>query len=565
MLQVVGQTLASIAAVPVLGVLDLIHDARTGAHTLLEVQVDHVEEPLELERLLEGLRRAARDPRIEVVLLNLRAPPGGWAACQDLARVITELREADVSVHAMLETPGNALVWLASFCSRVHLVPTGQLLATGIGAELTFFGSALAQLGVEADFVAAGAYKSFGETYSRTHASPANQEAITELVGDLQRQLVEGIAKGRGLTAAFVEQCMERSPLSAKEALEAGLVDELCYADQLLHALQHPEECEERTQVDFGPWSRRVAARQLVQGWGTVRPVIAVLHLAGAIDMDGNSPNGIHARSAVKVIDALHDNDKVKAVVLHVNSPGGNAVASDLIWRAVQRLREEKPVVACYSDVSASGGVYLSAAANHIFSREGTLTGSIGVFGGKLVLGGAMRRVGVHSQSLSALPNATLFSATRTFTRPQRERFKASLERFYDHFVQRVAAGRGRMVSDIEPHCRGRVWTGRAAVERGLVDELGDLTDGLAKAAELAQLGKAWRRRDLTADEPRNPLLRLLQKRLQRLVPGFARLEALAGLPGAELLPPNLRFIVSHPNEPLMMLPFDLGDQSGSP
>jgi protease-4 len=286
-------------------------------------------------------------------------------------------------------------------------------------------------------------------------------------------------------------------------------------------------------------------------GLGTT--TVAVVHLQGPVILTSKGTStAIAAHTVAPLLKKLAEDDDVGAVVLHVDSPGGSALASDILWRAVDELRRKKPVVAAFEDVAASGGYYLAAPANVIVARSGTLTGSIGVFGGKLVVGEGLRRAGVHTQEIAGAPNANCFTASHPFTDDQRLRFRASLQRVYDGFVQRVAAGRSKSIEEIEPHCRGRVWTGRAAMTRGLVDDEGDLARAIARAANLAGVGAAdIRRRDVAAH--REPFWsRWLQGLLRQMVPGAALVHT-----SARLLA-GLEIVARHEAEPLALMPFDI-------
>lgn len=546
-------------AVPPRVLLRAAHRTFTGREAVLDVPIESIPDLLHRDRFLRRLRGAARDPRVSAVVLRLRAPPAGWAASQDLVAAIAELRSSGRKVYAWLEAPGNAVMALAAACDRVFVVPTGEVGLVGVGVELTFFGAALARLGVRPDFEAAGAYKSFGEPWTRSFPSPANQEAVRELVEDLHEQLVVAIADGRQKSVEDVRALLDRAPLSAEEAHREGLVDELLYEDQLEGWLEEHHGSQAHL-VPFRGWAFREAMLERLENAGATGGTVAVLHLQGPITLDDRGGStSIVARDVLPLLKQLREDDNVSAVVLHVDSPGGSALASDLIWREVTQLKRQKPVVAAFEDVAASGGFYLSAPANVILVRPGTLTGSIGVFGGKLVLGEGLRKVGVHTQEVLAAPNANLYSASRHFTVGQRERFRASLQRFYDGFVGRVAEGRGRPVEQVEPHCRGRVWTGRAALERGLVDEAKvGLDAALERARGLAQLPvDSWKRRDVVGHK--EPMwTKLVQGLLREVVPSAARTglklaDRLVG-GGTELA----EVVAAHPNEPLAMLPFDL-------
>ena len=476
---------AAVASIPAGMALGAVHRVLTG-RAVVTLDVKRVSEALDRAALADRVRGLAADPHVVAVVLRLEGPPGGWASCQDLLSALGEVRQAGKPVYALIESAGNAVLWLASAANRVFCVPTGELALVGVGVELTFFGAALERLGVQPDFEAAGAYKSFGEAWTRAYPSPENLEAMTTLVDGLHGLLVRGIAERRELSVEQVEQAMAAAPLSAEDALERGLVDALLYEDQLREWLEdtHGDDIKH---VGFSQWASRDSARARISDWGNAEQVITVLHLDGNIVMesDGGGVN-IAARTVVPILKELREDDSVAGVVLNINSPGGHALASDLMWREVEALCQKKPVVACYEDVSASGGVYLSSPVREIFVRPGTLTGSIGVVGGKLVAGKGLRSVGVHVHEVAAAPNASLFSPNRRFTDDQRVRFRESLQRFYDGFVERVAQGRGLEPDQVEPHCRGRVWTGEQAVGHGLVNQIGDLNDAIARIRDLA-------------------------------------------------------------------------------
>jgi protease-4 len=549
---VVTRAVARLLSVPVGLAAGAVHRLATGSSAVLDVRVGRHEGLRERDSFLRRLQRAAHDPHLAAVLLRIDAPPGGWASCEDLRSVVTRIRASGRPVYAFLESAGNAATWISAACDRVFLLPTADVGLVGVGVELTFFGAALSRLGVRPDLEAAGAYKSFGEPWTRSFASPANQEAVRDLVADLHEQLVVGIAEGRRKSVDEVRALLERAPLSAADARDAGLVDQLLYEDQLLDWLK--ERHGSRTKLHtFRGWAIRDAVLEDVASWGAGATTVTVLHLQGPVVLESQGTStAIAAHTVTPILDRLAQDDRVGAVVLHVDSPGGSALASDVVWRAVDELRRKKPVVASFADVAASGGFYLAAPANVIVARGGTLTGSIGVFGGKLVAGEGLSRAGIHTQEVLGAPNANLFSASRPFTPEQRARFRASLQRVYDGFVQRVAAGRGRPAEQVEPHCRGRVWTGHAALERGLVDERGDLGRAVERAAALAGVPvAAIRRRDLAAH--REPFwARWLQGLVRQAIPA-------ASLAGRVFSSGRaLDLFVRHEGQALTLFPYDL-------
>lgn len=512
MLSVVWWFIKLLVVLPMLGLLGLWDRLRLGRKVVVRVAVgasnarprDKVGDLAETVALLRRLRD---DPSVRGVVIDVRDVQGGQATLQELRAAMLELREAGrtVLVHV------HGLSWrelvVASGADRVWMTPSGEVFLTGLGARLTYFGPALERFGVKADLVAVGRFKTFGEPYLRGHPSRANREQLSELLTDLQEQVVGFVAEGRGLDRDALMALLGTAPLSAEQALEAGLVDDVQYPD--MSSMEANELLGEGFRVvparAYG-WVRRWQEQlRLMIG---PRPTVAVVHLTGPIVQGQESGSGLRIDSdeVVPALMMLANEPSIRGVVLAVNSPGGSALASDLIARAVQRLSTVKPVVAVFGDVAASGGYYLSAPASEIVARPGTVTGSIGVVGGKVVVGRALARFGVHSEAVEVGPDSGFLGPFEPFDNGQRQRFMASLERAYARFLGIVSAGRKLPVRAVEPHAAGRVWTGRQALERGLVDRLGGLELGVDRVAFKASL---------PADEVHLAHLRFRPSRLQ--------------------------------------------------
>lgn len=542
---------ASLLALPGRGVARLVRGAVTQRPRVLELTVTALSDVHKRATFVQSVRRIAHDPGVIGLLVRVESAPGAWASTGDLRAAFTFLRDHGKRIVVQLESPGNAALWLASACDVIVLVPTGEVAPLGVGGELTFFGPALDRFGVRADFEAAGAYKAFGEPFTRAFASPANREATQSLLGDLHDRLLDDIARGRGLERAVVDALVQRGPLSPDEALHAGLVDRVAYLDEVDDLFTDDDDPVPR--LSFTAWARLDRIDHRLDALSRGGRKVAILHLEGPIVLDkGGRTAHIHTRDVVEIVRALRKQDRVAAVVLNISSPGGHALGSDLIWRELSRLADDKPLVAAYEDVSASGGVYLSAPAHRIFARPSTITGSVGVFGGKIVLGEGMRRIGVHTQPVGHAPHAGYFSPSRPFTDAQRARFRAHLQRFYDGFVERVAVGRGRTPAQIEPACRGRVWTGHQAIAHGLVDELGDLNDAVRAARSLAELPQGAGIVHVSG-VPRRAMLQWLA---QRVAP-TAAIGWLADLSGLGTLE-RYASLLARPAQALALLPFEL-------
>lgn len=497
----------------------------------------------------EELHRIADTDAVRGLRLVVEDLSGGWATLAGQREALERIRASGKLVFVELERCGNAELYLASAADRVWLRPMGEVQALGVAASLRFAGAALARLGVRFDFEAAGAYKSFAESFTRSFASAPNREATRQIVDDLQAELVGAIARGRGLPEEVVARALAEGPLPASEARARGLVDAVGYPDEAVRSLEEIVG-EDRRVVPLHRWLRVSGTRDRIERWVEARPVVVVLHLRGPV-VDGEGPPGnpaIAATPVTRVLRALGEDRRVAAVVLAVSSPGGSAAASDLIWREVERLARSRPVVAAFGDVAASGGYYLAAGATEIWAQPNTLTGSIGVVGGKVVLGEALGRLGVHGELVRGSPMAGMYGDGAPFSPEERARFRAGLERFYQAFVERVAAGRRRPYPAVEEHARGRVWTGRRAQELGLVDKLGDTRGAVARAAALAGV-RAPRRVDLFLAPRTTRLARLLRAWMEAAWPELRLVPA---------LPPLVGLLLASAGRPLFLWPVEL-------
>lgn len=447
---------------------------------------------MDLRRTTLAIRRAAEDRRVGGLLLRIAHPELGWAKAESLARAIRAFRAASdppKPVIAFLEAAGNLDYTLACSCETLVVHPGATLDLVGLQAESFYFKDVLDRLGIEAELEAVGEYKSAAERFTRRDMSEAHREAVTSLLTDLSEQMEGAIAEGRSLPVEQVRKVLDGGPYLAEEALELGLVDHIGQEDA----------CEDlfreklATDIVVHPHTRYPTR----DGWlrralRFRRPQVAVVYAVGMIVSTGErrtrpSPRIVSSRGLREVLKRVRKSRRVKAVVLRVESPGGAAVASDLIWRELALTREEKPVVVSMGDVAASGGYYIATAADAILADASTLTGSIGIVGGKIVARRLLDLLGVHWETLSLYRHAGFRSPTRQFTPDERTKFREHLRFFYEKlFVPRVAAGRGLSVEAVEEVARGRVWTGRQAFERKLVDALGDLDDAVRVARDKA-------------------------------------------------------------------------------
>ncbi len=412
-----------------------------------------------------------------------------------------------------------------------------------------YFGGLLERVGVDVEVVSVGDYKSAGEPFSRTGPSPEAREAVEALVGELHTRVMEDIAEARSLEISELEALCARTMLTPDQAINAGLVDHAGFIDQLIEWV-HTHHGREMRKVGFRGWARR---RRWLDGWARAgrQERVAVVHLEGTIVQQEGKEGSMEPEVTVAVLDQLREQKGVAAVVLHINSPGGSAVGSELIAHAVERLAEAKPVVASYANVSASGGVLLSSPATEVVARPMTITGSVGVIGGKLVLREALRRVGVHTHVMGPPGARDPLSPYHRFSPEERQHYLELMTDIYRAFVQRVASGRGLDEETIEPHCRGRVWTGDAALERGIVDRLGDLRTACGRAMALAGISPSKTR--LVHMEPgrRGYLQTVIRKQMRRSL-GTATLAL--DLIGEDTV--WIRLLERHAGRPLYLCPW---------
>lgn len=443
-----------------------------------------------LADVLSGLRRAAKDPRVRALVVKIGTRPLGLATVQELRRSVTRLREAGKLTVAFAETfgefgAGTVPYYLASAFERVYLQPSGDVGLTGVALEQRFLRGTLTKLGVEYQLGQRHEYKTAANTFTQDHMTDAHRESLGRITESVVEQVVAGVAEGRGLEPAKVRELIDRGPFIGAEAVEAGLVDRLAYRDEVYDEVKQAAG-EESLLLYVGRYAKGPIADKIPHPGS---PTVALVHGSGPIRLgrSGRSPLGgseaMGSDTVCAALRAARRDEHVKAVVFRVDSPGGSYVASDAIWREVVLTRRAgKPVVVSMGDVAASGGYMVSMAADAIVAQPGTLTGSIGVFGGKAVIGGLLEKLGVSSETVAEGANAGMFSSTHAFSEAQWERVNVWLDRVYDDFVNKVADGRGLSRERVHELAKGRVWTGADAHEGGLVDVLGGLEDALALA-----------------------------------------------------------------------------------
>jgi protease-4 len=494
------------------------------------------------EMRLDRIRKVGTDKAISALLLEIDHPSIGWGKTHELTRAIAEVRASGKKVYAYIEGGGNADYMLALACDDVCAPDAAWLMLTGVRMEVTFYKGLLDKLGVKA------------EPYTRENLSEPNRKQLSMVLDDFfDNEMVARVVAGRKkakFTPAAVKKLIDAGPYSARAALKAGLIDRVAYFDDyddVIKADLGVDTLEIRR--DFGKKKHEEIDifglyKKLMFGSGTKVfsskvPKVAVIYASGAIvsGKSGMSLLGGESVGSETLIAAIRQAEKdetVKAIVLRIDSPGGSALASDLIWKELRRCK--KPVLASMSDVAASGGYYIAMAAGKIYAEPGTITGSIGVVGGKMALRGVYDKLGIKTEVLSRGANSGLLSSSEPFSDSEREAFRGLMSETYDIFVDKALEGRARAGKKMTREellklAGGRIWTGRQAKANGLIDELGTLEEVIAAAAKLGGLPATSRPELLQLPKSRGLMESLLDASLTtslRKVPGLT--EKLRGV-----------------------------------
>jgi protease-4 len=454
--------------------------------------------------LIRSLERLRDDQDAKGVLVRFGDSSLGYSRTDEVGRLLAEIRAKGKPVVCHANGFDNSSTWLAlSGCDRIWLSPAGEVSSVGLAGQVVFIKGALEKLKVNADFLHMGKYKSAVETFTRDSPSDEARQALTETLQSLRKTWLDGVEAGRKNPKLRAD--VEHGPWSAREAKARGLVDEIGFESDALEDAKKRAGAE-RVTAGFGSSTSgkdspdlgdliRILAGGDERAAG--RPHVAVVVAEGEISMTAGglfSGGGITAKSFTKLFRRLAKDESVKAVVIRMDSPGGSALASDILWHELRELKAKKPVVVSVGDMAASGGYYIACAANKVLSEKTSIVGSIGVFGGKITLEATLAEYGVTSATIPASPEpgaaarAAYLSVLTPWDESTRERVKKQMEEIYNLFLERVAEGRGMPVPKVHEIAQGRIWSGAQGLERGLVDEIGGLSRAIKIARDLAKL-----------------------------------------------------------------------------
>ena len=434
-----------------------------------------------------AIKKAAKDDKIKGIDLKTMYPNMGWSQAQSIRRALEEFKAEGKFIYAYGDYFSQKGYYLASVSDSIFLHPMGGMEFKGVAAEVLYYKDFQEEYGFKMEVVRHGKYKSAVEPYLESEMSEANRTQISSLLNSVWDSATTAIAKSRKLTIAALNDIANELKASLpKQAEENGLVDGLIYEEEYESKLKDALNIEEDKRL------KSVGLKQLIRGNGLskkgVRDRIAVIYAQGPVFYGEGSENIIGQEVFLKAIDQAVKSRRVKAIVLRVDSPGGSALSSDIIWKALIEAKKEKPLVVSLGNVAASGGYYLAVAGDEIYANDMTITGSIGVFATVPNIKGFINSVGINVQHVETHKNALGYSVFKSPEGDFRASIKEGIEHVYTTFKQRVANGRGLNLEEVEAIAQGRVWTGKQAFENGLVDGLGGMNQALAAAAKLAQI-----------------------------------------------------------------------------
>jgi protease IV len=469
---------------------------------------------------VEALRKAKVDRRITAVLLAPRPLSSPfWGKVQELHEALLDFKTSGKPVYAFLEYGGDREYYLATAADKVFLVPTATLDLTGVATYEVFLRGTLDWVGTYPDLLHIGDYKTAINIFTERTFTPAHREMSASLNRDQFEQLVRAVADGRRKTEAEVRTAIDEGPHLPEDALRHGLVDDLAYADELDDLVGDVGAPGTLRLVESDEYARVSWESLGVQR----RHRIAVLNAVGAIT-GGKSRfdpiNGpiVGSDSLVEYIRRIRADPSIRAIILRIDSPGGSSTASDVIWRELAITKNGangKPIIVSMSDLAASGGYYIAMAGDVVVAQPGTLTGSIGIYTGKYVTGGSFEKLGANIEAVSDGRHAEIYSPDRQFTPEERTKVQASMQAFYDQFVEKVAEARQTTPEKVDQVAQGRVWTGRQAKQVGLVDQLGGMQVAVAAAKQRARIA-ADEEVELVIYPPRRSFYEVLSETLDQ-------------------------------------------------
>ena len=442
---------------------------------------------LGLRNLLKAITNAKTDPKIEGIYIELSTMPSGFATADAVRRALLDFKTSGKFIVAYGEYASQKAYYVASVADKIYINPEGVLEMRGIGTQLSFYKRFLDKIDAEVQVFKVGTFKSAIEPFIREDISIPNREQLTFLLGGIKEDFINNISSSRNISTENLELAINELKISStQKAVELKLIDGAFYTDQVMNDLNErleQEKDEEIHFIDINKYGSSIKYESVI-----TENKIAVVFAEGSI-VSAKAENKISSEQYAEIISKLRKDDDIKAIVLRVNSPGGSALASEVIWRELELAKESKPLVVSMGNLAASGGYYIACGADYIYAEENTITGSIGVFG---LIPNVEKfladKVGVTFDEINLNTHATMNGVTKKFDDVEHQMIQQGVERVYETFTNRVAEGRKMDIAKVKKYAEGRVWTGEQAIEIGFVDEIGDLEDAISHAAELSDI-----------------------------------------------------------------------------
>ena len=433
----------------------------------------------------QTLRHATNDPKIKALIIEPQGLNVGWAKLQELHSDILAFKKSGKPVYAYLRGAGTKEYYLATAADRILMAPEDELDVKGMRAELMYLKGTLDKLGVQMEFEHVGKYKDAPDMFTKTGSSPETREVLNQLLDQFYGDFINTVATGRKQTPESVRAIVDRGPFVGKQAVDDKLVDALLYGEQALDQLKEQLKLKKLETISVSAYFSAVKPEE---GGSRVALLVGQGEITRGESSGYNDNDGIRSVDMIRRLRQVRDDDSIKGVILRVDSPGGDGIASDDILHEVKLLSQKKPLIISMSDLAASGGYFIAMSGDPILAYPNTETGSIGVFFGKANLRGLYDKLGLNKEILKRGQFADIDTDYSALNDTQRAKLRTEIEIFYKSFVELVAGARKRKYGDVEPLAQGRVWTGTQGKQNGLVDELGGLDRAIEMIRERAKL-----------------------------------------------------------------------------
>ena len=440
-----------------------------------------------LNTILLNIKKAKEDKDIKGIYLEISNPIAGFATLEEIRNALIDFRSSGKFIYAYSETYSQKAYYIASTASKLYLNPQGTLEVKGLSSQIMFFKNMLDKLGVEVQVFRHGKFKSAIEPFMLDKMSEANRSQVETYLGSLWNHMLAGISKSRGITASEINNMADNLLIrNPSDALKYKLVDALKYEDEAMDDIKKAISIDQKEKIHFVSLEKYADSPNKAK---LSSNKIAIVYAVGEIVSGKGSDDQVGSESVAKALRDARLDTSIKAIVFRVNSPGGSALASDVMWREVLLAKAAKPVVVSMGDVAASGGYYISCAANRIFAQPNTITGSIGVFG---LIPNAQKalseKLGITIDTVNTNKHSDVGTILRAASADEYNYIQKSVEDIYDVFITKVAEGRNISKNNVDSIGQGRVWSGTDALKIKLVDEIGGINDAIAYAAKLAKL-----------------------------------------------------------------------------